>query len=102
MSRLREGKSYTTRSVRAAQSGKNVFILICSFHKPEPEHPFHQWTKPIDAPDPDTLEMDYDMWARLRREATDERLIRILEQFEQARHSNLASVHALKKGIALS
>ncbi|KAG0703122.1 hypothetical protein DFH29DRAFT_803988 [Suillus ampliporus] len=44
--RLREGRSYTTRSVKALQNGKIIFQLMCSFHKPEPWQPTHQWPMP--------------------------------------------------------
>ncbi|KLO17027.1 Thioesterase/thiol ester dehydrase-isomerase [Schizopora paradoxa] len=56
--RLRTGKSYTTRFVRAAQKGKVIFIMICSFHRPEPEHPFHHWPMPKDVPPAEKLELD--------------------------------------------
>jgi acyl-CoA thioesterase II len=44
--RLREGKSYTTRSVKAVQNGKVIFQLMCSYQKPEPWQPTHQWPMP--------------------------------------------------------
>lgn len=58
--RLREGRSYTTRFVRAAQNGKIVFMMMCSFHRPEPAHPFHQWPMPLDVPQPEDMEQDID------------------------------------------
>ncbi|KJA26000.1 hypothetical protein HYPSUDRAFT_36855 [Hypholoma sublateritium FD-334 SS-4] len=45
--RLREGKSYATRSVKAVQNGNIIFIMLCSFQKPEPWQPKHQWTMPV-------------------------------------------------------
>ena len=62
------------------QKGNNVFIMLCSFHKPEPEHPFHQWTRPRNLPDPNELELDYDMYWRLQRETANERLKAIFGQ----------------------
>ncbi|KAJ8596481.1 hypothetical protein M405DRAFT_726158 [Rhizopogon salebrosus TDB-379] len=44
--RLREGRSYTTRSVKAVQNGKVIFQLMCSYHMPEPWQPTHQWPMP--------------------------------------------------------
>ncbi|KAG1866314.1 hypothetical protein C8R48DRAFT_600630 [Suillus tomentosus] len=44
--RLREGRSYTTRSVKAVQNGKVIFQLMCSYHKPEPWQPTYQWPMP--------------------------------------------------------
>lgn len=34
--RLRDGKSYATRAVRAVQNGRVCFLLNCSFHRPGP------------------------------------------------------------------
>lgn len=62
--RLRDGRSYATRFVRAVQRGKIIFILMCSFHKPEPEHPIAQWQMPADAPMPEELELDIDFYRR--------------------------------------
>ncbi|KDR84802.1 hypothetical protein GALMADRAFT_217868 [Galerina marginata CBS 339.88] len=50
--RLREGKSYVTRSVKAVQGGHVIFIMLCSFQKPEPWQPTHQWPMP-DVPPPE-------------------------------------------------
>ncbi|KAH8835402.1 HotDog domain-containing protein [Flagelloscypha sp. PMI_526] len=44
--RLREGKSYSTRAVKALQDGHVIFILICSFQRPEPWQPQYQWQMP--------------------------------------------------------
>jgi acyl-CoA thioesterase II len=51
--RLRDGKTYCTRSVKAVQNGKVVFTLLCSFQKPEPHQPSHQLSLPIAVPRPD-------------------------------------------------
>jgi len=53
--RLRDGKSYVTRSVKAVQSGRVIFIMLCSFQKPEPWQPVHQWLMP-DVPSPEECE----------------------------------------------
>lgn len=63
--RLRDGRSYTTRFVKAVQKGNTVFILMCSFHKPEPEHPFHQWSMPSNIPKPNEVEIDYEFYRRM-------------------------------------
>ncbi|TDL28815.1 hypothetical protein BD410DRAFT_712119 [Rickenella mellea] len=68
--RLRDGRSYTTRSVKAVQKGQVIFIMMCSFHIPEPQHPSHQWKMPVDISGPDELETDE---ARYRRSAAGER-----------------------------
>jgi acyl-CoA thioesterase II len=56
--RLREGRSYTTRSVKAVQDGQVVFILLCSFQRPEPWQPGHQWKMPANVPPPDECELE--------------------------------------------
>jgi len=37
--RLRDGKSYMTRAVKAVQRSRCIFTLLISFHKPEPHQP---------------------------------------------------------------
>lgn len=54
--RLRNGRSYTTRAVKAKQDGKLIFVLVCSFQRPEPWQPRHQWPMPTDVPPPDACE----------------------------------------------
>ncbi|KNZ74168.1 Acyl-coenzyme A thioesterase 8 [Termitomyces sp. J132] len=44
--RVRQGRTYATISVRANQNGRTVFVLMCSFQKPEPWQPSHQWPMP--------------------------------------------------------
>ncbi|KAF8078267.1 HotDog domain-containing protein [Lyophyllum atratum] len=55
--RVRQGRSYATLAVRAVQSGRTVFVLMCSFQKPEPWQPFHQWPMP-NVPSPDECELE--------------------------------------------
>lgn len=63
--RLREGRSYTTRSVKAVQHGKAVFVMMCSFQKPEPWQPAHQWHIPPGVPPPDECELEEVRYLRL-------------------------------------
>jgi acyl-CoA thioesterase II len=49
---VRDGRSYCTRSVRAVQAGRNVFVMLCSFQVPEFWQPSRQWAMP-QAPHPD-------------------------------------------------
>ena len=62
---MRVGRSYTTILVKAVQRGNVIFIMLCSFHKPEPGHPMHQWPMPVNVPPPDELELDVDWYIRL-------------------------------------
>ncbi|KAI0071777.1 Thioesterase/thiol ester dehydrase-isomerase [Panus rudis PR-1116 ss-1] len=54
--KLRDGRSYSTRSVRAVQNGSTVFMMLCSFHKPEVGQPSHQWPMLSNVPHPDACE----------------------------------------------
>lgn len=54
--RVRDGKSYVTRSVKALQDGRVIFIMVCSFQKPEPWQRQHQWPMP-NVPGPDECEL---------------------------------------------
>ncbi|CAK5264763.1 unnamed protein product [Mycena citricolor] len=55
--RIRDGRSYVTRNVKALQNGRVVFMMICSFHKPEPWQPNVEWSMPI-VPKPDACELE--------------------------------------------
>lgn len=44
--RLRTGRSYISASVKAVQNGHVVFMMLCSFQKPEPWQPTYQWPMP--------------------------------------------------------
>lgn len=50
--RLRDGKSFTTRSVVAVQDGEAIFNLTASFHRDEPDGEY-QICSPAGVPDPD-------------------------------------------------
>jgi acyl-CoA thioesterase II len=54
--RVRDGKSYATRSVRAVQGGKAVFIMMCSFQLPEHRQPSRYWPMPKVAPPEDCVD----------------------------------------------
>lgn len=57
---IRDGKSFSSRSVQATQEGKPVFIMNASFHIHE-ECPFqHQFPMP-NVPDPEKLPSDRDL-----------------------------------------
>ena len=43
---VRNGRSYSTRAVRAVQNGKIIFIMLCSFQKPEPWQPTYRSPMP--------------------------------------------------------
>ncbi|KAF4623466.1 hypothetical protein D9613_001642 [Agrocybe pediades] len=62
--RLRDGKSYVTRSVKAVQNGSIIFHMLCSFQKPEPWQPTHQWTMP-EVPTPEQCEDEEVNYSRI-------------------------------------
>lgn len=58
--RVREGRSYATRLVRAVQGGRDVFTMMCSFQLPEPWQPSRSWPMPQVIPPescPDEVEL---------------------------------------------
>jgi acyl-CoA thioesterase-2 len=62
--RVREGRSFVTRIVRASQAGRPIFTVTCSFHRDEPG-PTHQVPMP-DVPPPESC-IDLEAYLALRR-----------------------------------
>jgi acyl-CoA thioesterase-2 len=62
--RMRDGRSFVTRSVRASQEGRPIFTVTCSFHRDEPG-PTHQLPMPS-VPPPETC-IDLEAYLALRR-----------------------------------
>jgi acyl-CoA thioesterase II len=61
--RIRDGKSFTTRNVKAIQHGRAIFSMSVSFHIAEPGLT-HQFKMP-DVPKPDTLPGDAELKERI-------------------------------------
>lgn len=58
--RLREGRTYSTCSVKAVQAGRVVFVLLASYKVPEPgARPFAQPMPAVPAPEACVNEEDY-------------------------------------------
>ncbi|KAI0762648.1 thioesterase-like superfamily-domain-containing protein [Fomes fomentarius] len=72
--RIRDGRSYVTRAVRAVQRGRTIFIMVCSFQLPEPRQPFYQYPMPPDVPAPEACEGIEIIYEKLLRETTDEKV----------------------------
>eukprot|EP01062_Namystynia_karyoxenos_P046439 TRINITY_DN347_c0_g1_i1.p1 TRINITY_DN347_c0_g1~~TRINITY_DN347_c0_g1_i1.p1 ORF type:complete len:293 (+),score=35.83 TRINITY_DN347_c0_g1_i1:75-953(+) len=47
--RVRDGKSFATRAVKALQRNRTIFILTASFHREEPGYSFQEQPQRIDA-----------------------------------------------------
>ena len=62
--RIRDGKSFTTRWVKAIQHGQAIFSMSISFHVEEPGGLAHQTTMP-DVPGPETLASDAELRTRM-------------------------------------
>jgi len=71
---VRDGRSYSTRSVRAVQGGRIVFVMLCSFQIPDFGQPSHHWTMPR-VPRPDECEGEIEYLKRMasRPDLTEER-----------------------------
>ncbi|KIK71319.1 hypothetical protein GYMLUDRAFT_235654 [Collybiopsis luxurians FD-317 M1] len=65
--RLRQGRSYVACSVKAIQKGSLIFIMTCSFQKPEPWQPQQQWVMP-DVPPPEQCELEEEIYERVMRD----------------------------------
>lgn len=52
--RLRDGRRFAARAIKASQNGRVIFHLHCSFHDPEPGVS-HQQAMPAGLPEPDEL-----------------------------------------------
>ncbi|KAJ7130035.1 thioesterase-like superfamily-domain-containing protein [Mycena crocata] len=63
--RLRDGKSYLTRAVKALQNGRVIFMMMCSFQKAEPWQPTGQWRMPPNVAPPEQCPLEEDRYAAL-------------------------------------
>jgi acyl-CoA thioesterase-2 len=61
--RIRDGKSFTTRNVKAIQHGRAIFSMSVSFHGAEPG-PTHQFKMP-DVPKPEALPSEAEIRERI-------------------------------------
>ncbi|KZT06361.1 DNA repair protein [Laetiporus sulphureus 93-53] len=90
--RARDGRSYATRTVKAKQRGRTVFVMLCSFQRPEPGQPFHQQPMPPNVPSPDACDDVEGYYERmLRYEGLEPRLKQYAEEYiEERRRSPIA------------
>jgi len=77
--RLRNGKSYVTRAVKAIQNGHIIFVMLCSFQRPEPWQPVHQWTMP-QVPSPEQCEDEETVYARAIQNSKSIKVMLILQE----------------------
>lgn len=68
--RVRDGRSYATRSVRAVQGGKAVFVMMCSFQLPEHQQPSRFWPMPK-VPPPEDCPDEVELIKRMAAEQPD-------------------------------
>lgn len=61
--RVRDGRSFSSRSVSARQGGRELFRMVVSFHIAEPGEPFAGHPKP-DVPPPEEVAMTYTEFSR--------------------------------------
>ena len=72
--RVRDGRSYITRGVRAVQRGRTIFTMMCSFQIPEPRQPTFQFPMPFDVPPPDACGSMESLYEKALRDATDDKV----------------------------
>lgn len=66
--RIRDGRSFCTRLVKALQDGEAIFTVQISFHRPEVDSIVHQLPMP-EVPAPDSLEDLSDTFERIKKNA---------------------------------
>ncbi|EKM83445.1 hypothetical protein AGABI1DRAFT_32971 [Agaricus bisporus var. burnettii JB137-S8] len=66
--RIRNGRSYVTRAVKAIQNGRIVFVMMCSFQKPETWQPGHQWPMPT-VPQPEECQLEESQYIMMAERA---------------------------------
>ncbi|OFT89541.1 acyl-CoA thioesterase II [Corynebacterium sp. HMSC28B08] len=69
--RVRDGRSFASRSVKAVQNGRAIFIMQASFHVRDDEGPEHSDTMRA-VPDPDSIVVDHDRMTDTRRKLMEE------------------------------
>lgn len=96
--KLREGRSYASFSVKALQKGNIIFVLMCSFHKPEPWQPSYQWVMPT-VPSPDDCLLEEDRHLKTVRETPDlpSSMKNILEIFAAERRRSPIAIKMAKE-----
>ncbi|PIL29619.1 hypothetical protein GSI_08256 [Ganoderma sinense ZZ0214-1] len=102
--RVRDGRSYVTRAVRAVQRGRTVFTMMCSFQIPEPRQPSFQFPMPHDVPLPDACESTDSVYKKAFDEATDEKVknfwrVAVEERARSPIEMKLAGVRHPKDGL---
>ncbi|KAJ7357042.1 thioesterase-like superfamily-domain-containing protein [Mycena albidolilacea] len=79
--RLRDGRSYLTRAVKALQNGKVVFMMMCSFQKPEPWQPARAWGMPS-VPPPEDCRLEEERYEEmLRQEGLHPKIAQLYREF---------------------
>ncbi|KAL1916718.1 uncharacterized protein VTP21DRAFT_5422 [Calcarisporiella thermophila] len=77
--RVRDGKTYATRVVKARQNGRSVFILACSFSKREKTEFSHQYTMPK-VPPPEEIMSETERYQLVLKDPRCNRAIRSVIQ----------------------
>lgn len=99
--RVRDGRSYATRAVRAQQNGNLVFIMLCSFQRPEPWQVSLKMPPPPDVPRPDQCpfvwervlqQLKHDTHPRVKEYVTDYAHVRI-SCWDKAKRSCTYFIH---------
>jgi len=104
--RVRDGRSYVTRAVRAVQGGKTIFIMVCSFQKPEPWQPSYRSPMPPNIPPPEVCKGEATLYNE-RAAAADSEYLKNL-WIERAEHRDRSPIairfagHHYEGGVLIS
>ncbi|KAG9120254.1 hypothetical protein FRC07_004327, partial [Ceratobasidium sp. 392] len=102
---VREGRTYRTLMVKGIQSGRRIFLAVCSFQRPEFNQPSHSWPMPRDVPPPGQCPNQEDEFHKLaeRPDTTAETRESLLAQSAQMKvfpvEVRVASSHRTEDGL---
>jgi acyl-CoA thioesterase-2 len=89
---VRDGRSFSTRRIKAVQNGRNVFYMTASFQTPE-EGLSHQFADMPDVPPPEDLESD----AQFFNPSMDDMTERTRELISYHKRIDMRTVQAIDK-----
>ena len=91
---VRDGRSFSTRRIRAIQKGRNIFYMTASFQYPE-EGLEHQFAEMPDVPQPEDLEPDIKPDFKLSGDSNDDAAKRKREIISSHKPIDMRTVQAI-------
>ncbi|KAK7064497.1 DNA repair protein RAD14 [Favolaschia claudopus] len=99
--RLRDGRSYLTRAVKALQNGRVVFMMMCSFQKPEPWQPSRGWRMPS-VPPPEACRFEEERYEEvMAREGIHPKVKGVYNDWLNDRRGSPIAIKPVEKDMSL-